>query len=278
MLILETPLQNPKGDRADILYIIDVVVSSLFAIELILKVIVFGFMFNGEDSYIRNPWNIMDFIIVAFSVVTLTMKDANLGAVKSLRMLRVLRPLRMISRNPGLKIAVNSLLNAIPFIGDVIVVSLLFLLLFAILCINLYKGKFWTCHVSDDVLGKLSPHAAENLQKNINEHVEHRFQCLDYGGEWINADSNFDWILDSIITLFSVMTTEGWIDVMWSALDATEIDYAPIMIPGAYGFSVIFFMFIIFFFHLFILNMFVGIVINQFSNEKETLEMNHLLT
>ena len=74
------------------------------------------------------------------------------------------------------------------------------------------------------------------------------------------------------------MTTEGWIDVMWSALDATKIDYAPVYIPEAYGFSVIFFMFIIFFFHLFILNMFVGIVINQFSSEKETLEMNHLLT
>lgn len=39
-----------------------------------------------------------------------------------------------------------------------------------------------------------------------------------------------------------------------------------------------YFLIIIFFFHLFILNMFVGIVINVFSDEKKTLEMNHLLT
>lgn len=79
-----------------------------------------------------------------------------------------------------------------------------------------------------------------------------------------------------MITLFNIMTTEGWIDVMWLAVDSTKIDRIPQQDskPG----SVIFFIVIIFFFHLFILNMFVGIVINVFAQEKQTLEMNHLLT
>lgn len=121
--------------------------TALFTVELILKVIVFGFIFNGKDSYIRNAWNIMDFVIVVFSLISLSLRDAGgkISALKTLRMLRVLRPLRMISRNQGLKIAVNSLINSIPYIGDVIVVSLLFLLLFAILCTNFYKGSFFTC-------------------------------------------------------------------------------------------------------------------------------------
>jgi hypothetical protein len=64
-------------------------------------------------------------------------------------MLRVLRPLRMISKNPGLRIAVLSLINAIPDIGNVLVVSLLFLLLFAIMGTNFYKGTFFKCHTEN---------------------------------------------------------------------------------------------------------------------------------
>ena len=72
------------------------------------------------------------------------------------------------------------------------------------------------------------------------------------------------------------MTTEGWIDVMWTAVDASKIETVPV--KQDFNLAVIFFLIIIFFFHLFILNMFVGIVINVFQTEKETLELNHLLT
>ena len=95
---------------------------------------------------------------------------------------------------------------------------------------------------------------------------------MDYGGDWVNTDSNFDNVYLSMISLFNIMTTEGWIDVMWSAVDSTEIDYVPI--ASIFNLSVVFFLIIIFFFHLFILNMFVGIVINVFSDEKKTLEVD----
>jgi hypothetical protein len=92
----------------------------------------------------------MDFIIVFFSMVSIAFADIDLGPIKILRVLRVLRPLRMISRNPGMKIAIQSLINAIPDIGNVMVVSLLFILLFAILATNFYKGKFYSC-ITDNV-------------------------------------------------------------------------------------------------------------------------------
>jgi hypothetical protein len=75
-------------------------------------------------------------------MVSIIFKDIDLGPIKILRVLRVLRPLRMISRNPGMKIAITSLINAIPDIGNVMVVSILFILLFAILATNFYKGSF----------------------------------------------------------------------------------------------------------------------------------------
>jgi len=148
-------------------------------------------------------------------------------------------------------------MNAVPFIRDVIVVSLLFLLLFAILRTNFFKGTFYSCNLES--IGK-------DFSTALVEHVVDKFTCLDYGGEWVNQLSNFDNVKNSMITLFNIMTTEGWIDVMWLAVDSTKIDRIPE--KDSKPVSVIFFIIIIFFFHLFILNMFVGIVINVFAQEK----------
>lgn len=102
MLAIEHPLDNPNGKKAIILGKIDKVVSYIFLVECLTKIIVYGFLFNGSQSYLRNPWNILDFIIVATSMASLIMVNVDLSFVKSLRILRVLRPLRMISRNKGL--------------------------------------------------------------------------------------------------------------------------------------------------------------------------------
>ena len=77
------------------------------------------------------------------------------------------------------------------------------------------------------MMDELPAYVAEQLQTNIDEHVKNKFECLDYGGEWVNTDSNFDNVIDSMITLFNIMTTEGWIDVMWTAVDSSNIDYIP---------------------------------------------------
>jgi hypothetical protein len=68
LLTLENPLDDPKGQKADILYQIDLVVTIIFILECALKVLTFGFLFCGPDSYIKNPWNVIDFTIVIFSV------------------------------------------------------------------------------------------------------------------------------------------------------------------------------------------------------------------
>jgi flagellar motor component MotA len=83
---------------------IDIVITTLFAIESILKIIVYGYVVNGPDSYMKSPWNVIDFIIVIFSTISIMFSGLNLKFIKVVRMFRVLRPLRMISRNEGLKV------------------------------------------------------------------------------------------------------------------------------------------------------------------------------
>jgi hypothetical protein len=151
LLTLENPLDNPKGEKVAVLMQIDFVVTFIFVAEFLLKVIMTGFLFNGKNSYLRNSWNIMDFIIVFFSLVSLFSHGVNLKFIKVLRMLRVLRPLRMISRNEGLKVAVQSLFNAIPGILNVLLISFLFFLLFGIFGVNYFKGSFFYCEQNIDL-------------------------------------------------------------------------------------------------------------------------------
>ena len=46
-----------------------------FASEMTIKIIVYGFAFNGDLSYIRDPWNILDFLIVTVSVLSLSLSN-----------------------------------------------------------------------------------------------------------------------------------------------------------------------------------------------------------
>ena len=90
---------------------IDLFMTAVFTFEMVVKIIAWGFAFAGKTSYIREAWNILDFLIVGSA------GDAiNLSFIKALRILKVLRPLRIIARNKGLKVAIISLGRSIPSI------------------------------------------------------------------------------------------------------------------------------------------------------------------
>jgi hypothetical protein len=214
LLTLENPLDDPAGQKAENLYNIDLVISTIFTIELMLKVVMNGFLMCGPNSYIRNTWNILDFIIVSFSIVSLSAKGVNLKFIKILRMLRVLRPLRMISRNEGLKVAVLCLINSMPGIGNVMVISLLFFLLFGIFGLTYFKGTFFNC-------------VMDNIPETMMDLVDDRWFCTNLGGEWVNKDAHFDNIQSSILTLFEMSSTEGWIDIMWTGVDNRGLHMQP---------------------------------------------------
>ena len=135
LLTLDNPNIDPQGDLAYILHIFDYVLTSLFTIECLINVILFGLIFNGKSSYARDPWNVMDLLIVIFSILTIILSGQggdDLSILKIFRMLRVLRPLRFLKRNLGLKIQVVSLMNAIPGIANLLLISMLILMIFGI--------------------------------------------------------------------------------------------------------------------------------------------------
>ena len=78
-------------------------------------------------------------VLISF-LSTFKLGNIDLGKIKIFRILRVLRPLRLIGRNEDLKIVINSLLNSLPSILNLLIVCLIFYLLFSIFGVNYFKG------------------------------------------------------------------------------------------------------------------------------------------
>ena len=121
------------------LYWVDTAMTAIFILEALLKIISFGFLFNGRNSYLRQSWNQLDLLIIMFSLLSLTPLSDNYKAFK------VLRVLRIISRNEGLKVAVRALIRALPNVVNVTLIMILFLLIFGVIAVSEFKGKFYFC-------------------------------------------------------------------------------------------------------------------------------------
>jgi len=76
----------------NLLGILEYVFAAIFFTEFVLKVIALGFIFEPK-TYIRDGWNIVDFLTVISSIISLS-GSFNLSAIRTIR---VLRPLRSIN-------------------------------------------------------------------------------------------------------------------------------------------------------------------------------------
>ena len=174
--------------------------------------------------------------------------------IKALRILKILRPLRIIARNQKLKVAIVSLGRSIPNIFRLQIIVLFFVLLLAILQTTLLSGAFYSCNT--DHLEHMS---AEQFDKNIVT----MWDCYNYGGEWIEPDLNFDTTFASLLTLVTIQSTEGWIDVLWNSVDAVGPYYQPQ--ENNNWFMIIWTMLLMIIVAMLFIELFVGVVIETFN-------------
>ena len=156
----------------------------------------FGFLMNGEFSYLRNGWNILDFLISMFSVsfknnFLQAVSLFNIPSLKFVKMLRILRPLRLISRNEGLKSSVLALIVSIPNIVMIIIIVMLFFVIFGIIGVSYMKGLFYECESIADSLNGALPLLP----------LFHKRDCVNQGGLWKRSLFNFDNTAQAMITL-----------------------------------------------------------------------------
>ncbi|XP_050735315.1 sodium channel protein para-like isoform X4 [Eriocheir sinensis] len=201
---------NLKGRPAlqDILYYMDRIFTVIFFIEMLIKWVALGFA-----KYFTNAWCWLDFLIVMVSLINLVATLAGAGkiqAFKTMRTLRALRPLRALSRMQGMRVVVNALVGAIPSIVNVLLVCLIFWLIFAIMGVQLFSGKYHKC--IDDEGNKLSAEIVPDMT-----------QCKNMNYSWVNSEVHFDHVGMAYLALFQVATWKGWIQIMNDAIDSTQV-------------------------------------------------------
>uniref|UniRef100_A0A8B9QRM0 Sodium channel protein n=1 Tax=Anas platyrhynchos TaxID=8839 RepID=A0A8B9QRM0_ANAPL len=236
----------------DMLSFLDKMFTFIFVLEMLLKWVAYGF-----KKYFTNAWCWLDFFIVDVSLINLL--GSSLDAVKSLRTLRALRPLRALSRFEGMRVVVNALIGAIPSIMNVLLVCLIFWLIFSIMGVNLFAGKF----------GKCVNMTEENsvLNASINDFTD----CTTYNNTgkifWVNVKVNFDNVGSGYLALLQVATFKGWMDIMYAAVDSREKNEQPKMEHSL--FMYLYFVNFIIFGSFFTLNLFVGVIIDNFNQQKK---------
>ncbi|XP_065601047.1 sodium channel protein type 5 subunit alpha-like [Cyrtonyx montezumae] len=232
----------------------DKVFTYIFIMEMLLKWVAYGL-----HSYFTNTWCWLDFIIVCLSCVSWGLKQSlqenslcsSESALKSLRTLRALRPLRALSRFEGIKVVVNALLGAIPSILNVLLVCVVFWLLFNIVGVKLLGQKFWKCV----------------LRTGSDSGINNKSDCEMCGGKWTNSDVNFDHVGMGYLALLQVATFKGWMDIMYSAVDSREVDDQPKF--EAFFCMYSYFVIFIIFGSFFMLNLFIGVVISNFNQQRK---------
>uniref|UniRef100_A0A8U7NHR7 Sodium channel protein n=1 Tax=Corvus moneduloides TaxID=1196302 RepID=A0A8U7NHR7_CORMO len=244
----------------------DKVFSYVFVIEMLLKWVAYGF-----KVYFTNAWCWLDFLIVDVSLISLTanwLGYSELGAIKSLRTLRALRPLRALSRFEGMRVVVNALLGAIPSIMNVLLVCLIFWLIFSIMGVNLFAGKYYRC--VNTTTGELFDIDVVNNKSDC--------MALLHTNEvrWVNVKVNFDNVGLGYLSLLQVATFKGWMDIMYAAVDSREIEDQPQYEINLYMY--IYFVIFIIFGAFFTLNLFIGVIIDNFNQQKKKMSKDIFMT
>uniref|UniRef100_A0A8C7ZMX6 Sodium channel protein n=1 Tax=Oryzias sinensis TaxID=183150 RepID=A0A8C7ZMX6_9TELE len=244
-----------------ILEFADKMFTYIFILEMLLKWLAYGFA-----KYFTNAWCWLDFLIVDVSLVSLVanaLELTDLGAIKSLRTLRALRPLRALSRFEGMRVVVNALLGAIPSIFNVLLVCLIFWLIFSIMGVNLFAGKFYKCINKTDG-AECDPERIPNITFCTNE--------TDL--IWKNLKINYDNVGMGYLALLQVATFKGWMDIMYAAVDSGEEQPVFERNIKMYLYFVVF----IIFGSFFTLNLFIGVIIDNFNQQKKKISTDLFMT
>ena len=234
-----------------------------FSLEFVVKVLGYGFF---SHQYIGDSWNLPDFVILITMYYSRLLESAG-SDLRAARILRILRPLRLIKRNQGMRVILMSISQCVRSVANVLALWIGLLLVYGILGVNLFMGKFRYCN-DDSVYGELD--CVGSMAQACTDG-----SCGDNGGgggaasvarAWTNAVSNFDNIGSAVVTLFEVSSLEGWIDVMHSAMAAGGPGRQPV--PDSNPLASLYFVLFICFGTFVVINLLVGVFVDAFYQAK----------
>ncbi|KAI9529137.1 Voltage-dependent P/Q-type calcium channel subunit alpha-1A [Dissostichus eleginoides] len=179
--------------------------------------------------------------------------------LRTLRAVRVLRPLKLVSGIPSLQVVLKSIMKAMIPLLQIGLLLFVAILMFAIIGLEFYMGQFHTtCY------DKLSGDRVD--ERPCGEELPSRLCQNDSRCErrWIGPNygiTQFDNILFAVLTVFQCITMEGWTDMLYFSNDVEGsawnwMYYIPLIIIGSF----------------FMLNLVLGVLSGEFAKERERVE------
>ncbi|XP_052544020.1 voltage-dependent T-type calcium channel subunit alpha-1G isoform X7 [Tympanuchus pallidicinctus] len=248
-IAMERPKIEPHSAERIFLTLSNYIFTVIFLTEMTVKVVALGLCF-GEKAYLKSSWNVLDGVLVLISVIDILVSMVSdsgtkiLGMLRVLRLLRTLRPLRVISRAQGLKLVVETLMSSLKPIGNIVVICCAFFIIFGILGVQLFKGKFFICQGED------------------TRNITNKSDCAEASYKWVRHKYNFDNLGQALMSLFVLASKDGWVDIMYDGLDAVGVDQQPVMNYNPW--MLLYFISFLLIVAFFVLNMFVGVVVENF--------------
>ncbi|XP_077504518.1 calcium voltage-gated channel subunit cacophony isoform X8 [Amblyomma americanum] len=273
VLALEEHL--PKSDRTPLAQKLEKTEPyflGIFCVEALLKIVALGFILH-RGAYLRNIWNIMDFVVVVTGFVTYFVpEDLDLD-LRTLRAIRVLRPLKLVSGIPSLQVVLKSIIKAMAPLLQIGLLVLFAIVIFAIIGLEFYSGALHkTCYSLEDA-NEIVPEGEQETpcyqDSPINSsHPSGAYIC-DHNTSickegWIGPNygiTSFDNIFFAMLTVFQCITMEGWTAILYWTNDALGnsfnwVYFVPLIILGSF----------------FMLNLVLGVLSGEFAKERERVE------
>jgi len=204
---LRNPIAAPDTTLSFVCDFIDTFTKVFYIVEVVLNVCAYGLWKKKETYLKRDRWNIFDAFIAFIGFVALIIKQTKAKSTLSYRLLNsltALRPLSLVKRSASMNLVARALGSAVFEMRFVVAAVFVVVFVFAVVGTNLFMGTMRSCF-APGTWSELPDLSLEN--------------CTALGGSWENAGPNFDNIINSLFSLFVVMTLELWSEVMYRAMD-----------------------------------------------------------
>lgn len=249
----------------------------VFTIEFVVKTVADGVLYT-PNAYLRNPWNIIDFVVLIslwINIIAFVKNDGDLSRIfKGLTALRALRCLTISSM-------ARRTFNLVVFDGirkifEAAFVSLTLLFPFTVWGMNIFRGRLGTCNDGN-----------MDINSCYNEYTNTVFQWdimmpRVYQQPYLYLDS----FGSAFRSLYEIISLEGWVDLLGNLMNSTGV--GTIASTSASPGNATFLVFFNFLSMVFILNLFVSFIINNHAKttgsayytieEKSWLESKKLLS
>uniref|UniRef100_A0A8C5ING2 SCN2A protein n=1 Tax=Junco hyemalis TaxID=40217 RepID=A0A8C5ING2_JUNHY len=240
--------------------------TGIYTFEFLVKVFARGFCIN-DFTCLRDPWNWLDFVVISFAYVT---EFVDLGNVSALRTFRVLRVLKTISVIPGLKTIVGALIQSVKKLSDVMILTVFCLSVFALIGLQLFMGNlknkclFWPSKNST----AFETHCYMKFVYGLfclfcfvlfpsSSKCPEEFICVKAGKNPNYGYTSFDTFSWAFLSLFRLMTQDYWENLYQLTLRAVGKSY------------MIFFVVVIFLGSFYLINLILAVVAMAYEEQNQ---------